>query len=122
MVIGTMYGMDLLPLTIASIPALDQAAMSAALARQDTLTKPQGALGRLEEISVQLAGMTGQAVPRVGRKVVIIMAADHGVAAMGVSIAPSEVTAQMVANFEAGGAGINVLARHVGAEVRVVDM
>jgi nicotinate-nucleotide--dimethylbenzimidazole phosphoribosyltransferase len=96
--------------------------MAAARARQDTLTKPQGALGRLEEISIRLAGMTGQAVPRIGRKVVVVFAADHGVTAEGVSAYPAEVTPQMVANFAAGGAAINVLARHVGAEVRVMDM
>jgi nicotinate-nucleotide--dimethylbenzimidazole phosphoribosyltransferase len=96
--------------------------MAAARARQDVLTKPQGALGRLEEISIRLAGMTGQAVPRIGRKVVVVFAADHGVTAEGVSAYPAEVTPQMVANFAAGGAAINVLARHVGAEVRVVDM
>src|SRR5438552_7229091 len=96
--------------------------MVAARARQDTLTKPQGALGRLEEISIQLAGITGQAVPRIGRKVVVVFAADHGVTAEGVSAYPAEVTPQMVANFAAGGAAINVLARHAGSEVRVVDM
>ncbi|MDE3077595.1 MAG: nicotinate-nucleotide--dimethylbenzimidazole phosphoribosyltransferase [Chloroflexota bacterium] len=96
--------------------------MDAARARQDTLTKPQGALGRLEAISIQLAGITGQAIPKITRKAVIVMAADHGVTAEGVSAYPAEVTPQMVANFAAGGAAINVLARHVGAQVRVVDM
>ncbi len=108
--------------TIAGIRPLDQGAMEAARARQDILTKPQGALGRLEEISIRLAGITGQRIPRIGRKVIIVMAADHGVTAEGVSAYPAEVTPQMVANFDAGGAAINVLARHVGAEVRVVDM
>jgi nicotinate-nucleotide--dimethylbenzimidazole phosphoribosyltransferase len=96
--------------------------MEAARARQDTLTKPQGALGRLEEISIRLAGITGQTIPRIGRKVVVVFAADHGVTAEGVSAYPAEVTPQMVANFAAGGAAINVLARHAGAEVRVEDM
>ncbi len=96
--------------------------MAAARARQDVLTKPQGALGRLEDISIRLAGITGQAVPRIGRKVVVVFAADHGVTAEGVSAYPAEVTPQMVANFASGGAAINVLARHVGADVRVVDM
>ncbi|HVA25736.1 MAG TPA: nicotinate-nucleotide--dimethylbenzimidazole phosphoribosyltransferase [Chloroflexota bacterium] len=114
--------MSLLDDTIAAVEPLDEAAMAAARARQDTLTKPQGALGRLEDVSVRLAGMTGQAIPRIGRKVVLVFAADHGVTAEGVSAYPSEVTPQMVANFAAGGAAINVLARHVGAEVRVVDM
>ena len=114
--------MSLLDDTIAAIRPLDAEAMAAASARQDTLTKPQGALGRLEDISIRLAGMTGQAVPRIGRKVVVVFAADHGVTAEGVSAYPAEVTPQMVANFAAGGAAINVLARHVGAEVRVIDM
>lgn len=114
--------MALLDDTLAAIQPLDEAAMAAARARQDVLTKPQGALGRLEEISIQLAGMTGQAIPKIGRKVVVVFAADHGVTAEGVSAYPSEVTPQMVANFAAGGAAINVLARHVGAEVRVIDM
>src|SRR5690348_13282224 len=96
--------------------------MAAARARQDVLTKPQGALGRLEDVSIQLAGITGQPIPRIGKKVVVVFAADHGVTAEGVSAYPSEVTPQMVANFAAGGAAINVLARHVGAEVRVIDM
>lgn len=108
--------------TIAAVQPLDEAAMAAARARQDVLTKPQGSLGRLEEISIRLAGITGQAVPKIGRKAVIIMAADHGVTAEGVSAYPAEVTPQMVANFTAGGAAINVLARHVGADVSVVDM
>jgi nicotinate-nucleotide--dimethylbenzimidazole phosphoribosyltransferase len=108
--------------TIAAIGPLDAAAMAAAQARQDTLTKPQGALGRLEDISIRLAGISGQPLPRIGRKVVIVMAADHGVTAEGVSAYPAEVTPQMVANFAAGGAAINVLARCAGAEVRVVDM
>jgi len=108
--------------TIASIGPLDEAAMAAARARQDMLTKPQGALGRLEEISIRLAGISGQPVPRLGRKLVVVFAADHGVTAEDVSAYPAEVTPQMVANFAAGGAAINVLARHVGAEVRVIDM
>ena len=114
--------MSLLDDTIAAITPLDEGSMAAARARQDTLTKPQGALGRLEDVSVQLAGITGQTVPRIARKVVVVFAADHGVTAEGVSAYPAEVTPQMVANFAAGGAAINVLARHVGAEVRVVDM
>jgi len=113
---------SLLDETIAAVRPLDEDAMAAARARQDVLTKPQGALGRLEEISIRLAGMTGQAVPRIGRKVVVVFAADHGVTAEGVSAYPAEVTPQMVANFASGGAAINVLARHVGADVRVVDM
>ncbi|MHB8619708.1 MAG: nicotinate-nucleotide--dimethylbenzimidazole phosphoribosyltransferase [Chloroflexota bacterium] len=114
--------MNKLQSTIDAIRPLDETAMEAARSRQDTLTKPQGSLGRLEEISIRLAGITGQAVPKIGRKAVIVMAADHGVVQEGVSAYPAEVTPQMVANFAAGGAAINVLARQVGADVRVVDM
>ena len=108
--------------TIARIAPLDEEAMAAARARQDSLTKPAGSLGRLEQLSVQLAGIQGRARPRVEHKAIITMAADHGVAAEGVSAYPAEVTPQMVANFLRGGAAINVLARHVGARVVVVDM
>ncbi len=108
--------------TLERIEEPDEKAMRAARARQDQLTKPAGALGILEDISIKVAGITGEAMPRPGRKVVLVMAADHGVAARGVSLYPREVTAQMVRNFLAGGAAINVLARHVGAEVRVVDV
>jgi nicotinate-nucleotide--dimethylbenzimidazole phosphoribosyltransferase len=105
-----------------TIPLLDEAAMAAAQARQDFLTKPQGSLGRLEAISVQLAGITGQPRPSVARKTVIVMAGDHGVARNGVSAFPAEVTPQMVLNFLHGGAAINVLARQAGARVTVVDV
>jgi len=107
---------------IAGITPLDDGAMSAARARQDMLTKPQGSLGRLEMLSIQIAGITGQAHPSVSRKAIITMAGDHGVVAEGVSAYPQEVTPQMVYNFLRGGAAINVLARHVGARVVVVDM
>lgn len=107
---------------IANIRPLDEAAMQAARARQDRLTKPQGSLGRLESLSAQIAGMTGQAAPHIGHKVILVMAGDHGVTAEGVSAYPSEVTLQMVANFLNGGAAINVLARLTGARVVVVDM
>lgn len=104
------------------VPARDQAAMAAARARLDRLTKPQGSLGRLEELAIALAGITGQSMPRLPRKTVIVMAGDHGVATEGVSAFPQEVTAQMVGNFLAGGAAINVLARAAGARVIVVDI
>ena len=107
---------------ISRITPLDEAAMQAARARQNTLTKPPGSLGRLEEISIRLAGITRQPIPRFNHKVITVMAGDHGVVAEGVSAYPSEVTAQMVLNFLRGGAAINVLARHVGARVVVVDM
>ncbi len=90
--------------------------------RQNMLTKPQGSLGRLEELSIQLAGITGKSIPVIKDKVIITMAGDHGVVAEGVSAYPQEVTPQMVLNFLAGGAAINVLARHVNARVVIVDM
>src|SRR5437016_10806485 len=84
---------------IAAISPLDEAAMQAARARQDRLTKPRGSLGRLEELSIQLAGITGTALPRTTRKAVVVLAADHGVTAEGVSAYPADVTAQMALNF-----------------------
>ncbi|MDQ7029528.1 MAG: nicotinate-nucleotide--dimethylbenzimidazole phosphoribosyltransferase [Ardenticatenia bacterium] len=107
---------------IARIGGLDASAMAAARARQDTLTKPPGSLGRLEHLSTLVAGITGHVRPRLHHKVIVTMAGDHGVVAEGVSAYPQEVTAQMVLNFLRGGAAINVLARHVGARVVVVDM
>lgn len=107
---------------IARIQGLDGAAMAAARARQDTLTKPPGSLGRLEELSVQLAGITGKEIPTIKDKAIITMAGDHGVVAEGVSAFPQEVTPQMVLNFLHGGAAINVLGRHVGARITIVDM
>lgn len=105
-----------------TIPPIDTLAAQKAAARQDNLTKPAKSLGRLEEISIQLAGMKADPLPRVDRKAVIVMAADHGVALEGVSAYPAEVTKQMVLNFLHGGAAINVLARQAGASVAIVDM
>lgn len=113
--------MELLEKTISSIPSISDEAMFSAKLRQDQLTKPQGSLGRLEELSIKVAGIVGNPKPRISRKVVIVVAADHGVVEEGVSAFPKEVTAQMVYNFLRGGAAINVLARHVGAKVVVVD-
>jgi len=90
--------------------------------RLDVLTKPQGSLGRLEEFAKQLVAITENPVPELDRKVIFTFAGDHGVAEEGVSAFPKEVTGQMVFNFLNGGAGINVLARHAGAEVVVVDI
>src|SRR4051812_41587745 len=97
------------------IRSLDRMAMKATRSHLDQLTKPQGSLGRLEELAIKLAGITGQRQPTFPHKGVIILAADHGVAAEGVSAYPQAVTAQMVQNFLAGGAAINVLARRAGA-------
>lgn len=107
---------------IKKIKPLDESAMQSARERQNVLTKPSGSLGRLEELSIQLAGITGKALPEIKDKVIITMAGDHGVVAEGVSAYPQEVTPQMVLNFLAGGAAINVLARHIGARVVIVDM
>ena len=111
------------PTEFPPIPAPDDHAESAARARQDTLTKPRGALGRLEDLSVWVSACQGECPPRqFVRPRVVVFAGDHGVTASGVSAFPSEVTAQMVANFEKGGAAINVLAEAAGATVRVVDI
>jgi len=108
--------------TLEAIRPLDNGAMKAARLRQDTLTKPQGSLGRLEELAIKIAGIKGEPLPKLEHKAIVTMAADHGVVAEGVSAYPQEVTRQMVYNFLNGGAGINVLARHIGARVIVVDM
>ena len=113
---------ELLLSTIEMVKALDEGAMAEARLRQDRLTKPQGSLGRLEELSVQLAGIQGKPVPQIRHKAIITMAGDHGVVAEGVGNWPQEVTAQMIHNFLSGGAGINILARQVGARLVVVDM
>jgi len=114
--------LEILENALRRIGGLDEEAMRAASARQDRLTKPRGSLGVLEDIAVRIAGITGDPRPSPGTKTVIVMAADHGVTSEGVSLYPPEVTGQMVANLLAGGAAINVLARHAGAEVRVVDV
>lgn len=108
--------------TIEKIKPLDRLAMEKARDRQGMLTKPPGSLGRLEELSIQLAGIQGKSPPQIREKAVVVMAGDHGVVAEKIGNWPQEVTAQMVANFLRGGAGINIVARHVGARVIVVDM
>ena len=113
---------ELLERIIEMIPPQDEEAIGKARLRQDRLTKPHGSLGRLEELSVKIAGITGKVMPRIEQKAIVTMAGDHGVTAEGVSAYPQEVTAQMVYNFLRGGAGINVLAKHIGARVVVVDM
>jgi nicotinate-nucleotide--dimethylbenzimidazole phosphoribosyltransferase len=106
----------------ARVRKVDEESMALARKLQDSLTKPRGSLGKLETLSIRLAGIYRTPHPCLKRKVVFTMAADHGVTEEGVSAYPSDVTAQMVLNFARGGAAINVLARHAGAEVRVVDM
>ena len=106
-----------------SITPPDPEVAAAARARQDRLTKPPGSLGRLEDLSVWVASCQGVCPPRqFQRPRVVVFAGDHGVTSAGVSAYPAEVTAQMVANFDAGGAAINVLAEAAGASVRVVDI
>jgi len=105
------------------VTPVDASVMAAATEYHDRLTKPRGALGRLEELGVRLCGIAGACPPPVPEPVVVaVFAGDHGVVAEGVTPWPQEVTAQMVANFCDGGAAINVLARHAGAEVVVVDV
>ncbi len=106
----------------AAILAPDAESSTAARTRQSELTKPLGSMGRLEELSIQVAGLRRDPRPNVDRKAIIVMAADHGVVRQGVSAYPSEVTPQMVLNFLAGGAAINALARQAGARVTVVDI
>lgn len=106
---------------VAQIAPLDAGTMHAATQRQARLTKPAGALGRLEALSIQLAGIAGIARPRFDRRAIIVAAATHGVAESQVSAYPSAVTGQMVRNFLAGGAAINVLADQAGADLIVVD-
>jgi nicotinate-nucleotide--dimethylbenzimidazole phosphoribosyltransferase len=104
------------------VSPLDATAMARAAAGLDRLTKPPGSLGRLEALVIQLAGITGRSDAPVDARAIIVAAGDHGVTAQGVSAYPAEVTAQMVANFVAGGAAINVLARSAGARVVVLDV
>jgi len=113
---------DSLDRILKAIRPLDAGAMETARKRQDTLTKPLGSLGRLEELSIRIAGIRAEPMPKLEHKVIITMAADHGVVAESVSLYPQEVTRQMVTNFLRGGAGINVLAGQIGARVVVVDM
>ena len=106
-----------------SVGLLDSAAERAAIAHQDRLTKPRGALGDLEAVGIRLAAISGAMPPPIPHPAAVaVFAGDHGVLAQGVTPWPQEVTAQMVANFVAGGAAINVLARQMGASVTVVDV
>lgn len=104
------------------IQPVDATLRGKAQARLDRLTKPLGSLGRLEELAASYVAITGELKPNVPRGVVFTFAADHGVTLEGVSAYPREVTPQMVLNFLRGGAGVNVLAKHAGVDVRVVDI
>lgn len=107
---------------IAAIPTPDESAMSAARKRQASLTKPAGSLGRLEDLAIRIAGIRGEPLPILRHKAVLTLAGDHGVVAEGVSAYPQEVTAQMLANFQRGGAAVNVLAKMIGARLVVADL
>jgi nicotinate-nucleotide--dimethylbenzimidazole phosphoribosyltransferase len=104
------------------LPGGDARAAEAAALRQQNLTKPPGSLGRLEELAIWLARWQENAVPRLERVTIAVFAGNHGIAARGVSAYPPEVTAQMVANFAAGGAAINQIATLAGAELRVMPL
>lgn len=117
-----MLSVSLLDETLEKIIPVDGLLLAEAQKRLDSLTKPRGSLGRLEEFAKRVVAITGKPRPCITRKVIFTFAGDHGVADEGVSAFPKEVTRQMVLNFLSGGAGINVLARHAGAEVVVVDI
>lgn len=108
--------------TLKAIKPVDPELLIKAGQRLDSLTKPRESLGRLEEFAKRIVAISGDLRPSVKKKIIFTFAADHGVVEEGVSVFPKEVTKQMVLNFLRGGAGINVLARHAGAEVAVVDI
>ncbi|MDO8749068.1 MAG: nicotinate-nucleotide--dimethylbenzimidazole phosphoribosyltransferase [Candidatus Omnitrophota bacterium] len=114
--------MELLNKTISRIEKIDYSLSNRTQKRLDNLTKPQGSLGRLEELAKQVVEITRKDKPELKDKVIFTFAADHGVTEEGISAYPKEVTAQMVYNFIRGGAGINVLARQAGAKVVVADL
>ncbi|MDO6459223.1 nicotinate-nucleotide--dimethylbenzimidazole phosphoribosyltransferase [Granulosicoccaceae sp. 1_MG-2023] len=108
--------------TESAIPSPDRNAQEAALARQNKLTKPPGSLGRLEDIAVHLAALQDNARPQLRHIAISVFAADHGIAADGVSAFPQAVTAEMVRNFSRGGAAIGVLAKELQASLEVVNL
>ncbi len=114
--------MGLFQETVDRITPVNQELLQQAQLRLDNKTKPLGSLGRLEEFARRIVAISGSTNPDISKKVVFTFAGDHGVTEEGVSLFPREVTPQMVLNFLSGGAGVNVLARHVGADVRVVDV
>ena len=107
--------------TVRRILPLDRSIEHIAQQRLDSLTKPQGSLGKLEEFARRIAVIQGKVPPRLGRKLLFVFAADHGITDERVSAYPKEVTAQMTYNFLTGGAAINVLARHYGIDTEVID-
>src|ERR1700743_1203552 len=102
-------------------PRVSATHRDAAALRQQQLTKPTGALGRLERLAIELAGLQHTERPRADRVPIIVFAGDHGITAQGVSAYPQEVTIDIMANFAAGGAAISVLARELGSSLEVVD-
>ncbi|NLM46398.1 MAG: nicotinate-nucleotide--dimethylbenzimidazole phosphoribosyltransferase [Firmicutes bacterium] len=114
--------MEKLQKILEQITLTDKQVEAEAQKHLDNLTKPPGSLGVLETIARRIAGMTGKVKPELPKKTAILMAGDHGVVAEGVSAYPQEVTPQMVLNFLSGGAAMNVLARHAGAELIIVDV
>jgi len=117
-----MNNQEKLELISSNVVSPDKKYFDLAQQKLDNLTKPVGSLGRLEELARQIAAITCNLCPVLDKKYIFTMAADHGVVDEGISAYPSEVTPQMVYNFLNGGAGINVLSKHIGAEVVVVDM
>ncbi len=113
---------ELLNSTMSKIKPIDAVVSKKAQNRQNNLTKPQGSLGRLEQISIQLAAIQKREKPSIKEKAIITLAGDHGVIKEGITEWPQEVTAQMVMNFMNDGAAINVIARHIGARVTVIDV
>lgn len=114
--------MDIIKETLKRIKPVSAELLQQAQTRLDNKTKPPGSLGRLEEFACRVVAISGNPDPDTSRKVIFTFAGDHGVTEEGVSLFPREVTTQMVLNFLSGGAGVNVLARHAGADVRVVDV
>lgn len=114
--------LEILKTTLNAIQPIDKNFIKEAQKRLDNLTKPQGSLGRLEELAALVCGIKRNLKPQIENKVIFTLAADHMVAEEGVSAYPQEVTRQMIYNFIKGGAGINVIARHINAKVIVVDM
>ena len=111
-----------IPALADALPRADQGAQDAALARQNSLTKPPGALGRLEELAIFMAGWQATERPRITQAQALVFAGNHGICAQGVNPFPQEVTAQMVANFKAGGAAINQLCQINGAALQVIAL
>lgn len=114
--------MKLLQETVSSIGSLNSEYIALAQARLDSLTKPKGSLGRLEDFARRIVAITENAKPRLDKKAVFVFASDHGVVEERISAYPKEVTREMVYNFLRGGAGINTLSRHAGADVFVIDI